>query len=94
MYRILLVIFFIFSSAVYSQSPYYSVKFSVGSTDRIEGIDFFKIELTTCRFEYDPVIPSGDYWFGKDTSVLDWDNLPDSLINKLKCSSDNVNGSV
>lgn len=83
---------FIHSGMLYSQSPYYSIMFSIRELDRNENINFYKIERTTCQFEYDPLIPSGDYWFGKDTSLLDWANLPDSMISKLSCNSSDLTG--
>ncbi len=87
------VVLFFNCGMLYSQSPYYTIKFSVGEQDRIENIDFYKIELTTCHFDYDPVISSGDYWFGKDTSVLNWQNLPDSMLKVMSCKNSTVSGS-
>lgn len=93
-FAVVAVILSVNSGMLYSQSPYYSIQFSIGEKDRIENIDFYKIELTTCRFDYDPMIPSGDYWFGKDSSQLNWDSLPDSLIKKLECSTAETQGSA
>lgn len=87
------VILFFNCGMLYTQSPYYTIKFSVGETDKIESSEEYKIELTTCRFDYDPVIPSGDYWFGKDTSVLNWQNLPDSMLKVMSCKNSTVSGS-
>jgi hypothetical protein len=81
------------SNFLYSQSPYYTINFSVSDEGTINNNADYKIEITTCRFNYDPVIPSGDYWFGKDTSLLNWDNLPDSMIQKLTCSTAETKGS-
>ena len=72
---------------LYSQSPYFTMSFSVEDESTLNVKADYKIEMTTCRFDYDPVIPSGDYWFGKDTSLLNWDNLPDSMIKKLSCNT-------
>lgn len=49
---------------LYSQSPYFTMSFSVEDESTLNVKADYKIE--TCRFDYDPVIPSGDYWFGKD----------------------------
>ncbi|HAX48172.1 MAG TPA: hypothetical protein PK605_03805 [Ignavibacteria bacterium] len=78
---------------LYTQSPYYTIKFSVGETGETESSEEYKIELISCKFDYDPVIPSGDYWFGRDTSLLNWENLPDSMIQKLACSTAEIQGS-
>ena len=75
------------SCSLYSQSPYYSIQFSVKDTD---GSEVTSITQKVCHFEYTPVIPSGDYWFGKDTSQLNWSNLPDSMYSKLKCGSESM----
>lgn len=78
---------------LYAQSPYFTMSFSIADENSLYNSPDYKIEVITCKFEYDPVIPSGDYWFGKDTSLLNWDNLPDSLIKKLKCSTAEIQGS-
>lgn len=72
---------------MFSQSPYYSIQFSVKD---IDGSKITSITQKICHFEYTPVIPSGDYWFGKDTSQLNWGNLPDSMYSKLKCGSESM----
>ena len=81
-------------SAAYTQSPYYSLKFSVGDSGTINHNDDYVIDVTSCQFDYDPVIPSGDYWFGRDTSRLDWQNLPDSVLKTISCVNYVKNGSV
>jgi len=86
------VVLFFNCEMLYTQSPYYTIKFSVGETGEIESSEEYKIELTSCKFDYDPVIPSGDYWFGRDTSLLNWENLPDSMIQKLACSTGEIQG--
>ena len=78
---------------LYSQSPYFTLSFSVEDEPALNNNADYKIELTTCRFDYDPVIPSGDYWFGKDSSQLNWENLPDSMIKKLSCNTVITDGS-
>jgi hypothetical protein len=70
-------------SGINSQTPYYSIKFSMIDTSGEKNV--YSISERICRFDYKPFIRSGDYWFGKDTSALDWDNLPDSMYNLLKC---------
>lgn len=77
---------------LYSQSPYYSIKFSVEDSGTINHNDEYVIDVTTCSFSYEPVVPSGDYWFGKDTSLLDWGNLPDSVLKTMSCKNSIVNG--
>lgn len=79
---------------LYSQSPYYSLKFSVGDSGTINHNDEYVIDVTSCQFDYDPVVPSGDYWFGRDTSRLDWKNLPDSVLKTISCVNFVKNGSV
>lgn len=81
-------------SAAYTQSPYYSLRFSVGDAGNINHNDEYVIDVTTCRFNYDPVVPSGDYWFGRDTSQLDWQNLPDSVLKTISCVNSVINGSA
>jgi len=72
--------------ASYSQSPYYTLKFSVTESPWGEmNLPAFDITVETCSFEYKPDVLSGDYWFGKDTSQLNWNNLPDSMYNVLSC---------
>jgi hypothetical protein len=69
-----------------SQTPYTSIKFSVidnpGNENPAGKITIYE---KVCEFDYEPVVPSGDYWFGKDTSQLNWDALPDSMYNRLNC---------
>lgn len=72
----------------YSQSPYYTIKFSV--TDASSGGYVYTIAKQVCEFDYKPVINSGDYWFGRDTSTLNWNNLPDSMYTLLKCGDESV----
>lgn len=79
---------------IYSQSPFYSIKFSVEDSGTINHNDEYVIDVTTCSFSYDPVITSGDYWFGKDTSLLNWQNLPDSVLKTMSCKNSIVNGSA
>lgn len=64
---------------LHAQTPYYSLKLSVNDTSA----NNFNYNITAydVSFQYTPVVPSGDYWFGNDTSVLNWNALPDSLIN-------------
>lgn len=88
-FTILLPVVFLFASfgSGFAQSPYFSIKFTVTESPP-EKMNLASYEITseTCNFEYDPFVPSGDYWFGIDTSVLDWDNLPDSMYSVLSCS--------
>lgn len=73
-------------SSGYSQSPYFSIKFSVTeSPPEKMNLASFEITAENCNFEYEPFVPSGDYWFGRDTSVLDWDNLPESMYSIMSC---------
>jgi hypothetical protein len=78
-----LVYIFITVSLCYTQTPYYSVKFTI--TESHDKNSAYTISERRCSFKYKPVIPSGDYWFGKDTSRLNWNNLPDSMYNLLEC---------
>ena len=92
-----LIVFFVITIflncySLYSQSPYFTLSFSVEDENSININTEYKIEVTTCRFDYDPVIPSGDYWFGKDTSLLNWESLPDSMIKKLSCNTTETKG--
>lgn len=89
---ILLLALIVKSDYLYSQSPYFTMSFSIADENSLNTATEYSIVLTTCRFDYDPVIPSGDYWFGKDTSLLNWENLPDSMINKLSCTSSETAG--
>ncbi len=82
------------SGIIYSQSPFYSIKFSVEDSGTINHNDEYVIDVTTCSFSYDPVITSGDYWFGKDTSQLDWQNLPDSVLKTMSCKNSIVQSTV
>jgi hypothetical protein len=87
-FKIVLPFFFMiaFIGSGFSQSPYYALKFSVTEIPWGEmNLPAFDIMVETCSFEYKPVVPSDDYWFGKDTSQLNWDNLPDSMYNALSC---------
>lgn len=84
-----ILLFFLLTAAVYSQSPYYSINLSMA-----DNTNAYKITLQTCSFNYDPLVGSGDYWFGKDTSKLDWDNLPDSMYGKINCAGDVQNGNA
>ena len=87
----LTLIIFLFSLInynLYAQSPYSSVKFVLCDTSQKNYI--YTIKEYVCNFAYEPVVPSGDYWFGKDTSKLNWRNLPDSLINSLGCKKVNA----
>lgn len=64
-----------------AQTPYYKIEFSI-----YDGLgSAFEITSQHCEFDYKPFIKSGDYWFGKDTSALDWSNLPDSMYSRLEC---------
>ncbi len=90
---ILLHAFLVKSDCLYSQSPYFTMSFSIADENSLFNAPDYKIEVITCKFDYAPVVPSGDYWFGKDTSLLNWDNLPDSLIKKLECSTSEIQGS-
>ena len=80
---ILLLALIVKSDYLYSQSPYFTMSFSITDENSLYNAPDYKIEVTTCKFDYAPVVPSGDYWFGKDTSLLNWENLPDSMIKKL-----------
>jgi hypothetical protein len=90
---ILVITVFLNCYSLYSQSPYFTLSFSVEDEFSLNNNADYKIEVTTCQFEYDPVIPSGDYWFGKDTSLLNWDNIPDTMIQKLICNTAETKGS-
>ncbi len=83
---------FSYCGILYSQSPYYTLKFSVRDTGAVDESSSYTTSVTTCRFNYEPVIPSGDYWFGRDTSQLDWQNLPDSLLKTMTCINSEING--
>lgn len=89
--------FYIICAAIYfcitvptilSQSPYSSVKFELSDTSQKNYT--YTVNQYICNFNYEPVVPSGNYWFGKDTSKLNWRNLPDSLINSLGCKKVNA----
>lgn len=70
----------------FAQSPYFSIKFTVTeSPPEKMNLASYEITAETCNFEYKPFVPSGDYWFGRDTSVLNWDNLPDSMYSIMSC---------
>lgn len=90
---IFIIAVFLNCYSLYSQSPYFTMSFSVEDESTLNIKADYKIEVITCKFDYAPVVPSGDYWFGKDTSLLNWDNLPDSLIKKLECSTSEIQGS-
>ena len=80
----LTLIIFLFSLInynLYAQSPYSSVKFELSDTSQKNYI--YTVNEYICSFNYEPVVPSGDYWFGKDTSTLNWKSLPDSLVNSI-----------
>lgn len=81
----IILLLFLTVSCVYSQSPYYSISLSMADNE-----NSYKITLQTRSFDYDPVVSSGDYWFGKDTSKLNWDNLPDSMYGLIKETKVNV----
>ncbi len=86
--KILLLIILLSLNIVYAQSPYFSIKFSVIDKDSTQ--NSYQIISRECNFNYKPVIRSGDYWFGKDTSALNWDNLPDSMYRLLECSREGI----
>jgi hypothetical protein len=77
-----LILFFIcFTSFVYSQTPYFSIKF------RLEEIMYhgdtcnstYTISIERCKF-YEAEIK-----YTHDTSQLDWKNLPGDIIRDLRC---------
>ncbi|MBZ0201996.1 MAG: hypothetical protein K8I03_03160 [Ignavibacteria bacterium] len=78
---------FLFNSALLSQSPFYSIKFNVNPSPFAPENASYSVSWQSCEFDYDPVIPSGNYWFGNDTSALSWSNLPDSFYGKVTCSN-------
>ncbi len=82
---IFFVYVFIAVSVCFAQTPYYSVKFTI--TESHDKNSAYSISERRCSFKYKPVVPSGDYWFGKDTSQLDWNNLPDTMYNLLECKN-------
>ncbi len=79
-------ILFLLNSALLAQSPFYSIKFHVNALPLAPENAIYSVSWQTCKFDYDPVIPSGDYWFGNDTSALNWSKLPDSMYGKTSCS--------
>lgn len=81
MKKFIILISLIIIAQTAAQTPYYKVEFSVfdGSGSA------FEITSQHCDFNYKPFIKSGDYWFGKDTSVLDWNNLADTMYSRLEC---------
>ncbi len=79
----ILALLLIVVSVCFAQTPYYTVKFTI-IDDPKENLTYTIVERI-CEFDYKPVVPSGDYWFGRDTSVLNWGNLPDTMYNLLKC---------
>lgn len=89
MKKIIFIFCLLLEANIYSQSPYYSLSLTMA-----DNANAYKISLQTCSFVYDPVVSSNDYWFGRDTSKLDWDNLPDSMYGKLNCVSDVQNGNA
>lgn len=81
------------TSCIYAQSPFYSIKFSV--VDDEAASHTYTISRQVCEFDYTPVINSGDYWFGKDTSMLNWNSLPDTMYKLLKCGDESLgNGMI
>ncbi len=79
----LLILLNILTGSLFSQTPYYSLKLNITDTETKDYI--YLIKEHVCKFDYKPVIRSGDYWFGKDTSTLNWKSLPDSMYNSLSC---------
>jgi hypothetical protein len=77
------IIFIILTGSLFSQTPYYSLKFNITDTSKISYM--YSITENLCKFDYKPFIASGDYWFGKDTSTLNWENLPDTMYKLLSC---------
>jgi hypothetical protein len=75
---------FLFISHSSSQSPFYSIKLKIAPTTDTDYI--YTISTRVCELNYIQTVPSGDYWFGKDTSVLNWNSLPDSMYKLMKCS--------
>ena len=91
-YKLAITLILINCIAAFSQSPSYTLKFSVTEHGIIDESSNFSIDVTTCRFSYSPQIPSNDYWFGRDTSQLNWQNLPDSVLKTISCENSAVNG--
>lgn len=88
--KILIILLFC-SCTAFSQSPFFSIKFNVSSPPGEQILSkSYQIIDKTCSFNYKPEIISGDYWFGKDTSKLDWESLPDSMYSKLECGKENI----
>jgi hypothetical protein len=81
MKKFILLISLIIIAQTAAQTPYYKIEFSVYDGQG----SGFETTSQSCDFDYKPFIKSGDYWFGKDTSALDWNNLPDSLYSRLEC---------
>ncbi len=83
-----------------SQTPFTNIKFRVIDNPGNENpAGKLTIYEKVCEFDYEPKVPSGDYWFGLDTSQLNWDALPDSMYKRLNCKehvidSQEVNYSV
>lgn len=90
--NLIFILFFTTPVLLFTQSPYYTISFSIADESSLNITAEYKIDVTTCKFEYTPEVPSGDYWFGKDTSLLDWENLPDSMIMKLSCNTADKTG--
>ena len=82
------ILFFLImlNSALLAQSPFYSIKFYINSSPFASENASYSVSWQSCEFDYDPVIPSGDYWFDNDTSALNWSKLPDSIYGKAICS--------
>ncbi len=79
----ILIFFNILTGSLISQTPYYSIKFNL--TDSSKESYLYSIKEHVCEFDYKPVVRSGNYWFGKDTSTLNWNSLPDTIYNTLSC---------
>jgi hypothetical protein len=90
-----LLLLFILPYITSSQTPYCSIKFTILDAPENENpAGTFAITEKMCEFNYKPVVPSGDYWFGRDTSVLNWNNLSDTMYALLKCKEKTQNSPV
>ncbi len=88
-----LLLLFILPYISFSQTPYCSIKFTILDAPENENPSgTFTITEKMCEFNYKPVVPSGDYWFGRDTSVLNWNDLPEEMYTLLKCNENAVKG--
>lgn len=82
----LFIIVLLLPAFAVSQTPFTGIKFRVIDNPGNENpAGKLTIYEKVCEFDYEPVVPSGDYWFGNDDSQLNWDALPDSMYERLYC---------